>query len=115
MGALLRSRFDFGTTRGLREAFATAFHPEIEGIDNPLADRSLDALECVRNLIVHRAAIPNDADVGRLRQLLRTATLEVGTPIRPEGEFVAGLLEPVFRIAGALLDAVDSQLAGTRK
>jgi hypothetical protein len=60
MGSVLRTRRRFDHLAGIKEAYALAFSRKSENIDAILRQNAFEALNAVRNLIVHRAGIVDD-------------------------------------------------------
>jgi hypothetical protein len=111
MGSLLREQedFDFGGLDGIRKAYSLAFSKHSDRIDKALADRSLDALALVRNLIIHRAGVANVKYEERANGL-SVPQLKSGEMLAITGELVGGLTGPVMRQSVELIRAVDSWL-----
>ena len=57
MGTVLREKFNFTVLDSVRDAYSMAFHKHSKKIEAAIMDKSLDALNKVRNLIVHKAGI----------------------------------------------------------
>ncbi len=106
MGTLLRDRFRFSEPSDIRCAYSSAFYSYAHDIDAVLEDRSIDALNTVRNLIVHKLRIPDQ----KYRDEI------VGTPapvpnaeghLPLDGGVVIRLINPVNQLAFKLVVAVD--------
>ena len=84
-------------------------------IDVALADKSLNAMSAVRNLIVHKAG---KADVVYLedRKAAPTAPqLKLGEELSLDGQTCRNLIEPVISTSVELVKSVDSWLMLTRR
>jgi hypothetical protein len=111
MGTILRSRFEFSSLDGIREAYASAFDKESAEIDRALINKSLDALSAIRNVIVHRDAQADQEYIKKAKFLNSLPTATVGQHLLLEGEIVVRLLKPAIATVNQLLIAVDSWLA----
>lgn len=111
MGTILRTKFDFASLAGIREAYSSAFNERSAQIDTALADESLDALSTVRNLIVHRDGQADAEYVKKTKFLKSIPTVEIGQHLFLPGDVVVGLLKPAISAANRLLIAVDEWLA----
>src|SRR5437773_1998943 len=69
MGTILRERFAFSRLSGIREAYGCAFDKDSAEIDSILTDRSIDALQATRNVIVHKAGIADRDYIRRMTDL----------------------------------------------
>lgn len=107
MGTILKPRFSFSRLEGIREAYSRAFDRDSIQIDKALADRALDSLNTVRNLITHKDAIADLEYVRRTKYLKTIPPADIDRPIAIHGDVVVGLLKPAFASANALLFAVD--------
>ena len=66
MGTVQREQLELDSLKGIREAYSRAFDKPFEkDIDESLADRDLDTLQAVRNLLVHRAGIADQKYLDR--------------------------------------------------
>ncbi|WP_247830198.1 hypothetical protein [Bradyrhizobium sp. 200] len=107
MGTILRTKFDFASLDGIREAYACAFAERSAQIDRALTDTSLDALSAVRNVVVHRDAQADSEYVRRTKHLSSIPKAEIGQHILLDGGVVVRLLKPAISAANQLLIAVD--------
>jgi hypothetical protein len=114
MGTILRSKFEFASLDGIREAYGCAFDKRSAQIDTALNDKSLDALSAVRNVIVHRDAHADAEYVQKTKFLTSIPKAEIGKDILLNGEIVVGLLKPAISAANRLLIAVDEWLVKSR-
>lgn len=110
MGSLLRSKFNFSSLDGIREAYASAFDTAAAEIDHALIDKSLDALSAVRNVIVHRDAIADSEYTRKTKFLSSLPTATIGQHLLLDGDIVVRLLKPAITAANQLLIAVDNWL-----
>lgn len=114
MGTILKSRFSFSRLEGIREAYSSAFDRDFVQIDKALTDQSLDTLNAVRNLIIHRDAFADDEYIKRSRSLRLLPKAELGNEIELDGDVVVSLLKPAFAAANQLLVHVDAWLTKHR-
>ena len=113
MGTILRTKFEFASLDGIREAYACAFTERSAQIDRALIDKSLDALNAVRNVIVHRDAQADSEYIRKIKFLSSIPKAEIGQHILLDGDVVVGLLKPAISAANQLLIAVDDWLANS--
>lgn len=107
MGTVLRTRIRFDHLAGIREAYSLAFHKNFDGVQKALVDESIDALNAVRNLIVHRNGIV-DATYDKKAKYLKLPKADLGHPITLEARsVVVDLLVPPTLRSCDLLKAVD--------
>lgn len=119
MGSPLKGQFKFITLRGTREAYSRAFSEKEKkartaSIDKALADKALDALSLVRNLIVHRAEIADTTYEERAKKYPLAPQLRAGEKLQLNGDALNGLIDPVLMSCVWLIKAVDSWLTLTR-
>jgi hypothetical protein len=112
MGDVLRRRFKFTTLKGIREAYSVAFsekekHARTHAIDEALADKALDALNLVRNLIVHRAGVADRDYVNSTRGNSVAPQLQPGETLGLDAKELRNLIEPVTARCAELVHAVD--------
>ena len=110
MGSVPRARQRFDHLAGIREAYRLAFFKNFEQVDAALTDDVIDALNAVRNLIVHRAGVVDETYEKRSRHL-DIPKAPIGQPIFLDGEIVAKLMESVISSSLHLLVAVDEWIA----
>src|SRR5215216_1665593 len=105
MGTLLKERnVHFDKLESIRENYGRAFG---EGaVTDALADKSLDSLKAVRNLLVHCAGVVDDRYLNRTRSLA-VPKAAANAPIELDGEIVSDLTKPVMTIGVVLLTRVD--------
>jgi hypothetical protein len=113
MGTILRTKFEFASLDGIREAYACAFTERSAQIDRALIDKSLDALSAVRNVIVHRDAQADSEYIRKTKFLSSIPKAEIGQHVLLDGDVVVGLLKPAISAANQLLIAVDDWLANS--
>jgi hypothetical protein len=106
MGTALRSRQRFDHLAGIREAYLLAFHRSSDRIEEILNDSALDALNSVRNVLVHRSGIV-DSEYGRRTKYLPIPSAAIGTRIYLDGDIVYNLVAPVSQASIDLMTAVD--------
>jgi hypothetical protein len=115
MGTLLRGRFKFTTLRGIREAYSTAFSEREKkarpaNIDKALADKAIDTLCIIRNIIVHKAGIADQEYEERAKVCPLAPQVRKGQAIPLDGGICIALIRPVMDCCLALVSAVDSWL-----
>jgi hypothetical protein len=119
MGDLLRKRCIFTTLEGIRAAYSSAFsegekRTRTASIDESLADKSLDALCAVRNLIAHCAGVADAVYQEKRKSAPSAPQLEPGQAWKPTGAQVRDLIQPVAKCCIKLAGAVDNWLVQTR-
>jgi hypothetical protein len=107
MGTVLKEKRSFDKLSEIREYYSEAFHTDGVAVLSALEGQSLDALNQVRNLIVHRSSIVDQRYLDRTRNLAGVPTAAVGSTIVLDGQIVSDLLVPVLKCGVALIDAVD--------
>ncbi len=115
MGTLLREKYRFDSLgdprRGSRRAYKDAFG-DVQAILGPLNDPTLDALNAIRQVLVHRSGIVDVDYVEAIANLPAIAPrVSAGAALPLDGELVATLLLAGRPIAVDLLVAVDNWLA----
>jgi hypothetical protein len=95
---------------GIREAYGLAFFTKADAIDKALMDNKIDALNAVRNVIVHRSGIA-DAVYDRQSKFLSVPGARRGQPVELDGEIVMNLMQPVIVASLALVTAVDEWIS----
>ena len=106
MGTLLRPKFEFSILGDIRAAYGNAFWTHSNHIDEALSDRAIDALNLVRNLLVHNAGV---ADQIYLNGIPGTPApiLGVNDQLVLDGAIVLSLVNPVVQRSSELIKAVD--------
>jgi hypothetical protein len=110
MGSVLRTRRRFDHLAGIKEAYALAFHKKSELIDGLLQQKAIEALNVVRNLIVHRSGIV-DQTYDRKARSLGIPTASIGSPIFLDGQIVRDLMTNVVVLSFNFIVAVDTWVA----
>jgi hypothetical protein len=107
MGTILRQakRVEFTRLVSAREAYSRAFNTKSGLIDAAMGNRSLDAINAVRNLIVHKAGIV-DSEYKKQTTLPNIPKAEVGESTSLDGQVVVDLIKPAVQSAIALILAV---------
>jgi hypothetical protein len=106
MGTILRTRFEFTRLTTIRQAYSCAFSEKASRVDTALADKSLDAINTIRNALVHKAGIA-DAEYLRRADALKIPKPKLGAPILLDGQVVADLIRPAIKSASNLMNAVS--------
>jgi hypothetical protein len=93
MGTALKGQRRFDHLAGIREAYALAFFEMSDEIDEALRDDALDALNTVRNVIVHRSGVV-DSQYERRSQHLNVPKAEIGQGISLDWRNRSGAATP---------------------
>jgi hypothetical protein len=107
MGTVLRTKQRFDHLVGIREAYGLAFFKNTDDIDAVLKEDVFDALNTIRNLIVHRSGVV-DTTYERKSKFLKIPSAPVGSPIFLDGETVVHLMRAVTARSLHLLTSVDA-------
>ena len=112
MGTVLKSKFDFSSLDGIREAYACAFESgtETAEIDKILLDDALDILSALRNVIVHGGGNSHREYLARRKFLPALPEAQEGQPIPLDGENVSKTIGEALFCAATLLAKVDDWL-----
>jgi hypothetical protein len=113
MGTILSGRYNFDRLDGMRDAFGDAFPPQATEIRQIVANKALDTLALVRNLIVHNGGIIDDAYLRRKSDLPPKLVAVLGSAIHLDGEIVAEVIRPVIDAGQRLLQAVDKWISSS--
>ena len=111
MGTALKDRFRFDTLESLRIAYAAAFCQDYDRIDDLLANKEIDALALIRNLLVHKGGVADQRYLDRASGLPNCPVADLWNPLHLDGEIVADVVSPVVRCGRDLIDAVDTWVA----
>jgi hypothetical protein len=113
LGDILKSRYDFSSLNGARDAYSATFWIESDELDKVLSNPNIDALSRVRNVLVHSQGI---ADTDYVTGIVGTSapSLLVGEKLELDGSAVASLANPVVTLAGDLINAVDTWICEQR-
>jgi hypothetical protein len=110
MGNILKSRYEFSKMSSLREAYALAFAKDRDSVINAVIDPCLDALNGVRNVIVHKAGKVDE----RFRKSVpgdpRFAVMKDDDELLLDGALVESLISPAVKVAVDLIKSVDDWL-----
>lgn len=109
MGTLLRAsrRYDFSALGDTRRAYSAAFSYYSRGIDIALSDLGIDALNAVRNLLVHNAGVCDTAYLNCSRGL-PLPVLDIGSKLTVDCDTVLSLVRPVFNRSLELVGSVST-------
>jgi hypothetical protein len=104
----------------IRSAYSKAFTEKAKRvrpnkIDEILADKRLDVLYAVRNLMVHAGGICDDDYIDAIASISGAPKIDKGLPIKLDGESTCSLSGPVVGLASNLLKGVDRWLINTKK
>jgi hypothetical protein len=115
MGDLLRTRFRFTSLRGIRRAYSAAFSEKvkeartaIEMIDKTLADKALDALSVIRNVIVHSGGVADRDYLNDSKGIPLAPRLRLEQTLALDGELCATVIDATIVCCRRLLSAVDT-------
>jgi hypothetical protein len=111
MGTVLKGKYSFDTLEGIRRAYADAGFEDDQKIKDIMADRALDALALVRNLIVHSGGIIDEQFLRRKADLPPEAIANVGDQMPMDGALVEKLTKPAIQLGWDLIVAIDEWLA----
>jgi hypothetical protein len=121
MGNLLveAERVKFTSLREIRKAYSLAFPDNVRRaksarIDTALANRGLDALSAVRNLIVHKAGKCDSDYIEDCKSSPTAPRLKEGETLQLDGELCQALIDRAINVGIELVNAVDSWLTATR-
>lgn len=107
MGSVLKTRRRFDHLPGIREAYALAFFKKSDAIDDLLKYDGLDALNAVRNLLVHRAGVVDYA-YERKAKYLAIPQAPVGSTIFLDGEIIKDMITSIIILSMKLVVEVDA-------
>jgi hypothetical protein len=121
MGTLLASdkTVMFISLRDIRAAYSLAFPDNVGGIksdeiDDALADKQLDALSLVRNLLVHKSGRADQQYIRDRKGIPEAPELEQDFPLRLDGITAKSFVRFAYNVAVNLTRGVDSWMAATR-
>ncbi|QDU31947.1 hypothetical protein ETAA8_71090 [Anatilimnocola aggregata] len=114
-GTLLKHSFKFSTLTGIREAYSKAFDRNSSAIDDCLANKSLNSLSLVRNLLVHKSGIADVDYIDKQPDAPNAPALYFGIRIPIDGELVESLVAPPLECGNRLLAAVNDWLITARR
>ena len=80
-------------------------------MDSALADKSLDAMSAVRNVLVHKGGIADQVYVDDRVAAPAAPALEIGEEIQLDGKVVRDLIVPFLSSCTRLISAVDAWLS----
>jgi hypothetical protein len=104
LGTVLRTKFDFTSVAGIRQAYKAAFGDQ-DTLARILGDQKLTHLEGARHLIVHRGGLVDEEFVRRT-----DSTFPIGQAIPLDNEEIASLLDAMMTAGCRLLTFVDECL-----
>jgi hypothetical protein len=107
MGTLLRGGFNFTHLQAIRKAYSVAFHEQAEEIDETLANKSLDGLSAVRNLLVHRAGIIDQEYIEKAKGVAGLPSGEQGERLPVTGDLAGSFTYHVMALTMKLVESVD--------
>lgn len=106
-GTILRRQFEFTKLASAREAYSRAFNYKSGRIDQALGSKSLDALNAVRNVLVHKAGMADAEYIKRCSYVPTLPRTPLNQPILLNGKIIVGLIRPSLEAAKNLMIAVD--------
>ena len=110
MGTLLKDRYKFTNYHSIKDAYSDAFARDFPDIDT-IIPPEIDALDCARNLLVHRAGIVDDKFIGRTRNSGLFGQLAVGDQMPVNGPIFSTFSVATATAAASLYRAVDDWIA----
>jgi hypothetical protein len=110
MGSVHRNQRRFDNLTGIREAYRLAFSKDAVEIDRGIDYNGLDALNAVRNLIVHRAGIV-DREYKKRAGYLKIPDAAIGNPILLDGQITMEMMISVIKASFHLVESVDKWIA----
>lgn len=111
MGTVLREKRSFDRLNDVRKYYEEAFFEDAKKISDIINDKSIDTLNAVRNLIVHRGSVVDQKYLDRTKSIVDVPKAAVGDSIMLDGFIVATLVQPVLQLGRELIIAVDDWLA----
>jgi hypothetical protein len=111
MGALLKPTCRFDKLNGIRQAYSAAFSKRHTEIDALLAHKSLDKLNLVRNVILHRGGKADDKFLAGVAAISWECGVQLDNLILLDGQIVRDLLSPVFITGWNLIYTVDEWIS----
>jgi hypothetical protein len=113
MGSVLRERrkFDLDSLSGIRVAYIATFGESAKGLFDGEDFETVQLLEAVRNLFVHRGGIIDKRFLARVKHSKDFEGLLENTPIEVDGETTVKYANASARMGIALLNFVDEQLS----
>ncbi|WP_441281069.1 hypothetical protein [Tardiphaga sp. 862_B3_N1_1] len=108
MGTIFRAerRFEFTRLSSIREAYVRAFSEKASRIDTAIANKSIDSLSAVRNVLLHKGGEADDEYV-RQQKFLTLPSATKGDKIRLDGQNTSELIKPAIASCKSLMIAVD--------
>ena len=104
MGTLLKSKFDFTSLHGIRQAYRSTF-PKSQTISRALDNNELFLLEMKRHLIVHRAGLVDENFINKTG-----IKLPLGIPIPISDREVLEYCIKVMNVGFPIINSVQSYL-----
>jgi len=111
MGTALSERFSFSKLSDIRAAYSLAFWKDSADIDKALANKAVNSLNAVRNLIVHQAGLADEKYVKQLKRSPFAPQLKKGERLIIDGVMTQTLIAPALACAIELLYAADKWLS----
>jgi hypothetical protein len=112
LGDLLKTRFDFTSVSGIEKAYRDTLGVS-EAMKRSLDSVTLRGLEVIRNVVVHRGGVVDQAFKDRVRKFEAQEGVEyaVGSPLPLDGRVVSKLVAAALEAGCDLLRFVDDWLA----
>jgi hypothetical protein len=107
MGTALKPKYNFSKLHRAREAYWRAFSKNRTDVCSAISDRSLDDLNAVRNVIVHRAGFADAEFVAKRPKRPPFHAVQIGDRIPIDGPTVESLIKPAMETSIRLLRSVD--------
>src|SRR5262249_47507032 len=105
--------------RGIRDAYSSAFSEKEKkartaDIDSALADKALNALSAVRNLIVHKAGVADSEYAEKAKNAPTAPQLKQGDKLQLTGAICRTLIDDAVKSSIKVIKGVDSWLVLTK-
>lgn len=110
MGTILKDRYQFSNTDGIKKAYVDAFGPTRKSaLVNILSNPNLNLLEAARHNIAHRTGTIDGIFLSRTKSFSSFLGKE-GEPLSLTGSFVSRLVSTAIEAGGSLIKAIDNWL-----
>ncbi|MEG9502589.1 MAG: hypothetical protein MIN69_12145 [Methylorubrum extorquens] len=107
MGSILRQSQSFDRLEGIRAAYSMAFSDDSNEIDGILARKNIDAINGVRNLLVHQGGRIDSRYLKSVSRIEGTPSGQIGAQLLLDGQTVADMVNDLITAGYDLIQAVD--------
>jgi hypothetical protein len=111
MGTILRTKYNFTSLAGIREAYGAAFNKGFEDIDKIIMNDALDRLSALRNVMVHKAAVIDNEYLKKVKAFPTLPSSTLGGTLTLDGKIVSDLIHEVVLRSTELLSGVDKWIS----